>query len=112
MSKCENCIHNPVCAIACIQYEGGIDCKKFKDKSLCVELPYKIGQLVYVLRSQTGDGKNLYLRAERIFYYKVFFNVVFMCFASGRLSIESNLWETRVFLDRAEAERKLSEVGE
>lgn len=68
--------------------------------------PYKIGQTVYVLRSQTSNGKNLYLREERIDHYRVFDTRVFMLFDSGRMSVPDYLWETRVFLTKEEAEAK------
>lgn len=71
--------------------------------------PVKVGQMVYVLRSQTSDGKNLYLRAERISHYRVFGETSFMCFESQRGSVADHLWHTSVFLTREEAEKALAE---
>lgn len=55
MSKCENCIHYDVCLdieeslgqiLNCISIKH-IGCRYFKDKSLFVELPCKVGDTVY-----------------------------------------------------------------
>ena len=72
-------------------------------------LPWKVGQIVYILRSKTSNGKNLYLTEERISHYRVFENWSFMCFESARLSVAEYLWETTVFTERAEAENVLKE---
>lgn len=69
--------------------------------------PCKAGAVVYVLRSQTSNGKNLYLREERIDHYRVFDKMAFMVFESGRTSVSDYLWETTVFLTREEAEAAL-----
>lgn len=114
MSKCEckECVHEKVCrtrefpSIEEILKDG---CPHYKDKSLFVELPCKVGRVVYVLRSQTSNGKNLYLREERISHYRVFTDHIFMCFESGRLSVPNYLWNKTVFLNRDEAEKKLKE---
>ena len=68
--------------------------------------PFKIGQIVYVIRSKTSNGKNLYLREERIDHYRVFSEWTFMCFESGRMSVPEYDW-CNVFLTREEAEKKL-----
>lgn len=72
-----------------------------------VELPYKAGQTVYVLRSQTSNGKNLYLRKEQIDHYRIFGERSYMCFVSDRLSVPNYLWETTVFFTQEEAEAKM-----
>lgn len=71
--------------------------------------PCKVGQVVYVLRSKTSNGKNLYLRDERISHYRVFGDWSFMCFESERLSVPEYLWGKTVFLTREEAEKALAE---
>lgn len=74
--------------------------------------PCKVGAVVYVLRSQTSNGKNLYLREERIDHYRVFDKMAFMVFESGRTSVPDYLWETTVFLTREEAEAALRKEDE
>lgn len=71
--------------------------------------PCKVGTVVYVLRSQTSNGKNLYLREERIDHYRTFGERSFMCFESGRLSVSSDQWDRDVFLTPEEAEKALAE---
>lgn len=71
--------------------------------------PVKVGQTVYVLRSQTSNGENLYLRKERIDHYRTFQKMSFMCFESGHLSVPDYQWENTIFLTREEAEKALAE---
>ena len=72
-----------------------------------MRLPYDCGQTVYVVRSKTSNGKNLYLKEERVDHYRVFKDGRFMCFESGRTSVSDHLWETRVFPTREDAEKAL-----
>ena len=46
MSKCDICICNPVCDHNRFGWEN---CNSFKDKSLFVELPCKVGDDIYIL---------------------------------------------------------------
>ena len=48
MPKCENCYHKDIC-VAFFDGSGMPDCDYFKDKSLIVELPCKVGETVYIL---------------------------------------------------------------
>lgn len=72
-----------------------------------IVLPYKCGTVVYVLRSKTSNGKNLYMREERIDHYRVFDNRTFMIFESGRCSVRNDEWSRCVFTTREEAEQAL-----
>lgn len=78
-----------------------------KQSKNTVVLPYKVGTVVYVLKSKTSNGKNLYLREERISHYRIFSERSFMCFESERLSVPDYLWETTVFISQEEAEAKM-----
>jgi hypothetical protein len=69
--------------------------------------PYKRGTIVYVVRSKTSNGKNLYMREERIDHYRVFDERVFMCFERGEMSVADYMWEESVFLTKEEAEAAL-----
>lgn len=84
-------------------YEAGYR----KQSENTVVLPYKVGQVVYVLKSKTSNGKNLYLREERISHYRIFGDWSYMCFESERLSVPDYLWKTTVFLTQEEAEAKM-----
>ena len=72
--------------------------------------PCKVGRLVYVVRSQTGDCKNLYIFEDRITHYRVFGNYVSMCFENNTAELSYN-W-SNVFLTREEAEKALAERRE
>ena len=74
-----------------------------------IVLPYKCGTIVYVVRSQTSNGKNLYMRQERIEQYRTFNDRTFMIFASGRVSVRNDQWSRCVFATPEEAEQALKE---
>ena len=69
--------------------------------------PYRCGTVVYVVRSQTSNGKNLYMRKERIDHYRMFNNGTFMIFESGRCSVRNDQWSRCVFVTPEEAEQAL-----
>lgn len=69
--------------------------------------PYRCGTVVYVVRSQTSNGKNLYMRKERIDHYRTFNNGTFMIFESGRISVRDDQWGRCVFATPEEAEQAL-----
>ena len=127
MSKCEckECVHEKVCKYEVVHSTKG--CDHFKDKSLCVELPCKVGDKVYVDEKTWGWMLTSY---EHCFIRSKCFligEVVSIIKTRKQLLIKirisgSNRYIYRhkrypvsaigktVFLDRAEAERKL-EVG-
>ena len=57
MSKCENCIHYERCDSLSETVNENYQCDYFKDKSLCVELPCKVGDTVYI--SDFAEGLRL-----------------------------------------------------
>ena len=69
--------------------------------------PYRCGTVVYVVRSQTSNGKNLYMRKERIDHYRMFNYGTFMIFESGRCSVRNDQWSRCVFVSPDEAEQAL-----
>lgn len=69
--------------------------------------PYRCGTVVYVVRSQTSNGKNLYMRKERIDHYRMLNNGTFMIFESGRCSVRNDQWNRCVFVTPEEAEQAL-----
>ncbi len=116
MSKCENCVHYERCDGSSETVSENYQCDYFKDKSLFVELPCKVGDKVYV----TDIKPNEVIECE-ITSFTV------DCDGVGGFSYEPldiaragisgcdcliSEWGDVVFLDRAEAERKLKEVGE
>ena len=100
MSKCEcrDCIHYEVC-----EYKGDMLCDYFKDKSLFVELPCKVGGTVYCIRN------NMVVEETIAYYYVEENNEI--SFVNDREDTDFTFGIT-AFTDREEAERKLREVGE
>ncbi len=120
MSKCENCIHYDMC----LWQKGGVNlmlaennCDFFKDKSLFVELPCKVGDTVFLcdcLCDEKGKEEFGILAGEVLNFSisndKLWVYCRYKCGLTFFHDIDN--FGNTVFLDRAEAERKLSEVGE
>lgn len=109
MAKCENCIHEEVCC-PCVEHEV---CEQFKDKTLVVELPCKVGDKVYYLN--TNPHIRLYL--NEIYEATVVRVVITEKFVSVVIQIHDEIGCTEipdirdfgktVFFNREEAEREL-----
>ena len=117
MSKCENCVHYDCCL-----FLKNKPCLHYKDKSLCVEISVRVGQIVYVPWEWNEEKGIATVTVEEIKLYDTNTSH-YMFFIDMESDVESynqsfGGWKTEqsigktVFLDRAEAERKLSEVGE
>lgn len=105
MSKCEcrDCIHYEVC-----EYKGDMLCDYFKDKSLFVELPCKVGDEVWFDTYKRGNSIGIQPhKVDRI-------DVVLVCGEKELIETKIPIWQIgkTVFLTKEEAERKLREVGE
>lgn len=101
---------NDECGKHCNLTDYCSKCEKVSDHLLAngvIVQPYKRGTIVYVVRSKTSNGKNLYMREERIDHYRVFDEMVFMCFERGEMSVADYMWKESVFLTREEAEKAL-----
>lgn len=128
MSKCENCIHYEICdcyytatdigeyAYQNIDLEEIDDVEKicdcFKDKSLCVELPCKVGDTVYI--SDFAEVMEAFASNIKMFYNyltKEIENVVDLRII-GNFSIHKNFKDfgKTVFLTKEEAEQKIREM--
>lgn len=59
MRNCENCYHYHMCDLQ-NRLEDYQECKYFKDKSLIVELPCKVGDVVYKLGYTTCKNGESY----------------------------------------------------
>lgn len=112
MSKCENCIHEEMCL-----FLKNKPCNHFKDKSLFVELPCKVGDVVYVPWHWTGAKGVASVKVEEIKFYDTntshYMFLIDMesddeCFnqSFGGWKIRQSIGET-VFLTKAEAEKAL-----
>lgn len=127
--KCENCIHYDMCdhyhmatdtgeyAYQNIDLEKREDveeiCPHYKDKSLFVELPCKVGDTVYI--SDFAGVTEAFVSNIEMFYNYLTEEIesVVDLRIIGNFSRHKNFEDfgKTVFLDRAEAERKLRELG-
>lgn len=65
MAKCEKCYHNKVC-INGANYKNVETCNHFKDKSLIVELPCKVGSTVFILIDESKKFGGSYIKEEKV----------------------------------------------
>ena len=70
--------------------------------------PIKVGTKVYVITSQTSNGKNLYIFEDTITHYIACNIYNLMCF-ENHLAVANYNWD-KVFLTKEEAEEKLQEL--
>lgn len=123
MSKCENCIHEQVCNgnVVIDQFKG--ECDHFKDKSLIVELPCKVVDVVYapLMKWMWKDDiivpyqiTNIIItqnkKCEWVKKYRA------MQYENGKtidwqINFAFDEIGKTVFLTKEDAERKLNEVG-
>lgn len=111
--KCENCIHDSVCHIqeVCNDIDEQINnfgCEDFIDKSLIIELPCRVGDVVYMINAL---GKREECTVEEI-CTNPFNNVAVLRRTKGvrnRIGTYFKDFGKTVFLSREEAERALEE---
>lgn len=110
MSKCENCIHNGICYDKEIYGETEIwggKCDHYKDKSLIVELPCKVGDVKFV--KSKNKNKIMPCKVSGFFIDKnILIDVIFE-------KDTNNSWfeqfsANELFDSKEDAERKLKEI--
>ena len=110
MTKCENCIYHPHCDEYPFDESG---CDDFKDRSLFVELPCKVGDSLWCVYSPPYPANP----ADKGKWYMGEFEVARFHYGVKGLSIEMYGFGTvaaekigkTVFLSREEAEKALAE---
>ncbi len=126
MSKCEckNCIHYEICnirlkSISLDPVKCGYKCPHYKGKSLCVELPCKVGDTVYMPWKWNGQKGIAQLRVTTMLEiiglgldfgtnFETDDDAYYEEYNGGRFGIK-DVGKT-VFLTKEEAERKLKEI--
>lgn len=117
MNSCENCYHFHVCDLQ-YRLEEHQECKHYKDKSLIIELPCKVGDTVYAFCEYWGVILPYFVETLNIGYYNQNENCYFYeanCTNTEQTdlldSIDFDLDDIgkTVFLSREEAEKKLKE---
>lgn len=120
---CRDCIHYDVCEEKDTEYTGlpfsianDKPCEFFKDKSRFIELPCKVGDMIYVIKNNKISAKDI------VYYNKIHSRVseqneeYWHCVDKDRISINvitfypENIGKT-VFLTKEEAEAKLKELN-
>lgn len=115
MSKCEckNCVHEKVCRIRTYPSQYGLTgdgCDHFKDKSLCIEIPCKVGDTLYcanVYKKQINEFKVVYFELDK---YANWFILDIDNEYISKFSFE-RIGEL-FYLTKEEAEKRLKEMRE
>ena len=124
MSKCENCVKSDVCfhkanikndtyAYMGVTYDTE-NCPHYKDKSLCVELPVRVGDLVWKVCAKGSEYTKIEREVHSLKVDLIYINndIIIHCVnenSSAHMML-SDFGKT-VFLAKEEAERKLEEMG-
>ena len=109
MAKCDNCYHYEACLNSLSENKvlNNIEdfvCEHYKDKSLIVELPCRVGDVVW------HYGKSFVIESIEIFSSRI----VYRCGNPGTddyLPFDNRAIGKTVFLSREEAERALEEIN-
>lgn len=115
MAKCENCYHYEACLNSLSGYKvlnntEGFVCDYYKDKSLIVELPCRVGDVVYVLYTCDLPHEIEQAIINSINIRKESTQIVFS--NNSAFTVWENDWsiyKKYVFSSREEAERALKE---
>ena len=107
MSKCEKCIHDEVCWYQDMYGYSEDNCERFKDKSLVVELPCKVGDTLYFPISHRVLAYDVISFKYDGQYVKV---VMENRISKSQMTLyKENVGKT-IFLTKEEAEKKLKEI--
>ena len=116
MSKCENCIHNVICS-ADTYFKSIDDCEKhcchFKDKSLFVELPCKVGDRVWCIDGYCDGSFSIFERTVMqftVFKDRMKLMVKIPNYISWTKPYDVEQFGKTVFLTKEDAEKKLKEI--
>ena len=114
MSKCENCIHGGACHLWCKGY--AVSCDNFKDKSLFVELPCKVGDIVHRVSFVNKNIETLKVEGfnRNLASWKVHCTHLIHTWLGNKrehIYISFSQFGKTVFLTKEEAEKKLQEMG-
>ena len=117
MAKCENCYHYEACLNSLSENKGlnnteSCACEHYKDKSLIVELPCRVGDVVYVLYTCDLPHEIEQVIINSINIRKESTQIVFS--NNSAITVWGNEWsdyKKYVFSSREEAERALEEIN-
>ena len=115
MAKCENCYHYEACLNSLSENKGLNNtevfvCEHYKDKSLIVELPCRVGDVVYVLYTCDLPHEIEQVIIESINIRKEHVQIVFSNISA--ITVWENDWSAYkkyVFSSREDSDRALEE---
>ena len=107
---CKECIHYEVCGFEWCDSEDLAFCKDFKEKSRIVELPCKVGDLIYCL---SFVNEHYELEIEKILRMEILIGIytTHMLIKTKKRRIWSSNYNRTWFTDKAKAEAKLKELN-
>lgn len=116
----KDCIYYELCYDKGFSYNENLDepvetiCGNFKDKSKYIELPCKVGNMVYAYCSAVNQivgysVEDVHIDNEKTRYFATAFDVYFNEFLDDMEFDEDEIGKT-VFLTKSEAEQKLKEL--
>lgn len=105
---CEDCVHGQLCMWRAFPQDPTEHCQFFKDKSLFVELPCKVGDVVYT----TNCSKVVPRVVKEICYNNkgITYTSVLANNKESKYWFSSTTIGKTVFLTKEDAEKKLKEI--
>ena len=111
MPTCKDCLHYEVCQFH-IDEETKLtvnECEYFKDRSKFIELPCKVGDMVYYFfNDNLSEYCEVPIAGFHIDRYRIAFEIEIL---GQKFFIDTEFLDERVFLTKEEAEKALAERG-
>lgn len=109
---CKDCYHYNMCGFECCDDDALTFCKCFKDKSLIVELPCKMGDEAFYISIKRYSPLSCKIVKAKVTDFYINENGIY---AVELKTLESNFTFTlniyKVFFDKSKAESKLMELN-
>lgn len=119
--NCKDCCHYDMCGFECCDDDALTFCKCFKDKSLIVELPCKVGQTIYDVVLCDDDIYRIFeMKISAIAPFgslhesKYFQDFIWNIYLTDDYSYAYRVFNDigkKLFFDKSEAEAKLKELN-
>lgn len=107
---CKDCVCNELCTTIGFNngFKGGEQCRHFKDKSLFIELPCKVGDTVYYFLD--GSNYKKYETVNVVGFHTDKYRTAFEIEVCGiKMRVDIGFLGEKIFLTREEAEQALKE---
>lgn len=108
---CKDCYHYDICGFEECDDDALTFCEDFKDKSLIIELPCKVGDEAYLISVKRYSPLSYNLLKAKVIGFNINRNGIYNV---GLKTLESDFTFTRhiskVYFDKSKAEAKLKEL--